>query len=61
MSMRRVAAIQEGGSARAHIPARPHWAPGRAALKRRSPAERKRILSLARAAFRRTLGVRKTP
>lgn len=56
--MRTVAGYLEGGAPRAGIPARPHWAPGREALARRVPAERRLILRLALAAFRRTLGQR---
>lgn len=55
VSMNKVAFWNEHGAPRAHIPARPHWGPAMAAARKRSPAVKKRILSLARAQFLRTM------
>lgn len=55
VSMNKVAFWNEHGAPRAKIPARPHWGPAMAAMRKRSPAVKKRILMLARAQFRRTL------
>lgn len=55
VSMASVARWQEMGAPRAHIPARPHWGPALAAMKRRSPAAKMRLMALARSAFLRNL------
>jgi hypothetical protein len=41
--LRLVAAVQEKGSAAAHIPPRPHWEPQRRRISARAPALRQRI------------------
>ncbi len=56
VTLNRVALIQEKGAVRAGIPPRPHWAPGLADLRKRSPAARKKLLHMVIAAWKRKLG-----